>query len=63
MKNYYFNPANRDLIIFDTDAQDVQIVERIEKVPFPSTAATAIRRWGPKLRRTPLYGIAVGWLP
>jgi len=32
MKNYYFNPQNRDLIIYDTDAQDVQIVERIEKV-------------------------------
>lgn len=32
MKQYYYNPVGGDLIILDTDKQDIQIVERIEKV-------------------------------
>jgi hypothetical protein len=32
MKQYYYNPVGGDLIILDTEKQDIQIVERIEKV-------------------------------
>ena len=32
MKQYYYNPIGGDLIILDTDKQDIQIVERIQKV-------------------------------
>ena len=31
MKQYYYNPVDGDLIILDTDKQDIQIVERIER--------------------------------
>jgi hypothetical protein len=32
MKQYYYNPVGGDLIILDTENQEIQIVERIEKV-------------------------------
>ena len=32
MKQYYYNPVGGDLIILDVEKQDIQIVERIEKV-------------------------------
>lgn len=32
MKQYYYNPVGGDLIIFDTERNDIQIVERIAKV-------------------------------
>jgi hypothetical protein len=32
MKTYYLNPKNGDLLIFDTEEQEIQIVERIQKV-------------------------------